>query len=124
MSSELDKLTGDQKLQLLNELYELGAHSIWEADAIVEWFEKIGVDCRLDLDDKTVLFLGERIEPVQGEWGTPGIYAPALLSVVVKQAGMAIQDYGLSGRGFIHKDHLHQLAQFWGLGDRYKHDEA
>lgn len=124
MSSELDKLTADQKLQLLNELHELGAHSMWKADAIVEWFERMGVDCRLDLDGKAVVFLGERIEPLQGEWGTPGIYAPALLSVVIKRAGMEIHDYGLSGRGFIHKDHLHQLARFWGLGDRYEHDGA
>jgi hypothetical protein len=121
MSSELDKLTANQKLQLLNELYELGAHAMWEADAIVEWFSRIGVDCRLDSGGRVVIFLGERIEPVRGEWGKPGIYAPALLSVVIKKARMEIHHYGLSGKGVIHRDHIHQLAQFWGLGDRYEH---
>lgn len=124
MSSELDKLTADQKLQLLNELYDLGAHTMWNADAIVEWFSRLGVDCCLDFEGKGVFFLGERIEPVRGEWGDPGIYAPALLSVVIKKAGMEIHHYGLNGRGFIHRDHLNQLAQFWGLGDRYKHPGA
>ena len=124
MSSELDKLTADQKLQLLNELYDLGAHTMWKADAIVEWFSRIGVDCRLDSDSKELVFLGERIEPVRGEWGDPGIYAPVLLSVVIKKSGMEIHHYGLNGRGFIHRDHLHQLAQFWGLGDRYEHPGA
>jgi len=120
MSSELARLTADQKLQLLNELYELGAHSMWKVDAIVEWFERIGVDCRLDNDGETVVFFGERIEPIRGEWGEPGIYAPSLLSVVIKEAGVDINHYGLNGRGFIHQDHLNQLAQFWGLADRYK----
>lgn len=123
MPSELDKLTLDQKLQLLNELYDLGAHSMWKAIAIVEWFSKIGVDCALDEDEQAVIFLGERVEPLRGEWGDPGIYAPTLLSVVIKKAQIEIQHYGLNGRGFVHRNHLYQLAQFWGLGDRYEHSE-
>jgi hypothetical protein len=102
MSSQLDKLTTEQKLELLNEFDELGAHTIWQADAIVEWFKKIEVDCRLDEDRKAVVFLGERIEPLQGEWGDPGIYAPRLLSVVIKKAGMELNNFGLNGRGFVH----------------------
>ena len=120
MSSQLDKLTTEQKLELLNEFDELGAHTIWQADAIVEWFKKIEVDCRLDEDRKAVVFLGERIEPLQGEWGDPGIYAPRLLSVVIKKAGMELNNFGLNGRGFVHQNHLNQLAQFWGLADRYE----
>ena len=58
MSSELDKLTADQKLQLLNELYDLGAHTMWKADAIVEWFSRLGVYCCLDSEGKGVFFLG------------------------------------------------------------------
>ena len=108
MASELDKLTADQKLQLLNELYDLGAHTMWKADAIVEWFSRLEVDCWLDSEGKGVVFLGERIEPVRGEWGEPGIYAPALLSVLIKKAGMEIHHYGLNGRGFIRFADPHQ----------------
>ena len=119
MSSHLDKLTTEHKLELLHELDELGAHTIWQADAIVEWFGKIEVGCRLDEDGKAVVFLGERIEPLQGEWGDPGIYAPRLLSVVIEKTGMELKHYGLNGRGFIHQDHLEQLAHFWGLADHF-----
>ena len=121
MSSKVDQITADQKLQLLNELYGLGADVVWQADAIVEWFGKIGVDCKLHEDGKAVIFLGERIEPCRGKWGDPGITGPALLSVLIKEVGITIHSYGFNGRGFIYRDHLTQLAQLWGLGDRYTH---
>jgi len=107
------------KINFLDLMNELGAHTIWKAPVVLERLKNIGIDTDLS-SSETLLIEGVEIEKTQGEWGTPGIYAPDILALVIDACNFdepIVSD--MTGRGFYHRNLLWQLAKRWGIDKDY-----
>jgi hypothetical protein len=107
------------KTDFLDLMNELGAHTIWKAPVVLERLENIGIDTDLS-PSETLLIENVEIAKSQGEWGTPGIYAPNILDLVIDACNFdepIVSD--MTGRGFYHRNMLSQLADRWGIDRDY-----
>ncbi len=108
-----------RKTDFLDLMNELGAHTIWKVPVVLEKLKKIGIDAIYDSSGELSVE-GVRIKQVQGEWGTPGIYAPYILELIITQCNFSepiVSD--MTGRGFYHRHILSQLADRWGIDKNY-----
>jgi hypothetical protein len=109
----------EKKTDFLDLMNELGAHTIWKVPVVLEKLKKIGIDATYDSFEE-LLVGGIRIKQVQGEWGTPGIYAPYILDLIISQCNFSEPIVSnMTGRGFYHRNLLSQLADRWGIDKDY-----
>jgi hypothetical protein len=117
-SSPLKSLTDTQKLALLETLRRWGAHRLLVPEDAVGALKACGLDCSINSDSSLSLF-NTRVELVQGDWGAPGVYAPRIVGALAKFEDVEFKGYGLNGRGFIHLSELEQLAEHWGVANKF-----
>jgi len=106
-----------QKRGKSDELGELGAHSVYEPDAIFYYLTELGIAC--DKTPTSVLLFKKISIPIrEPEWGTAGIWPTDIVRATIAYYGYDIHSR-MSGRGFYHKDLISQLAKEWEVQKEY-----
>ena len=104
-------LTTEQKAAFIKEMAECGAHVTFYCKDMVRYLTNIDLDAE-EMPDGSLRLYDQTIKLTQPEWGDPGIYAPAVLTAVIKAHGLEIKTEML-GRGFGHRDRLEKLKEIW-----------
>ena len=117
-TADLTTLTRSQKLQLLELFSEWGGVS-WVVPAdpkdVMSRLVSCGVECNLDYERETLVFLGAHAQLSRAVWGGFEIRLNLLLDILIDKSGLSLKSINPSPGVFTHVERLKQLAMHWGL---------
>jgi len=106
--------------KVLDLLEHLGSHSLYRPEPLLSHLAECGLIATLLPNGAGLAVLGKDIELRQPEYGSPGISPFDLLDQIYRASSGNPPDYsGYTGRGFVFRSVLDQLAMHWGINKSY-----
>jgi hypothetical protein len=100
---------------LIERLESLQTHNVYRAPFIADLLQSAGIEATV-ADSGSVLAEGTRLDPIEPDWGEPGISPHAVLVFAYRRLLGVEPRSEMTGRGFWYRDVLKQLKA--GLSTR------
>lgn len=108
-----------KKAEFLKLLEDLGSHSLYYPEPLVEKLAHCGFSVSLLPDRQGIVLEGEILPLAEADLGKPGISPSSILYVVYVRCAGQQPDSVMTGRGFWYRDVMTKLAKLWGLDREY-----